>query len=356
MKLRMGILSIALGSAALGTAMAADPPPDASTVIVGTPAVLLRTPELVYPHSEAIRDHEGWLLVSYDITAEGRVSEIVVLDQIGPKAFADAAIKALKAWTFTPATFQRQPTAQLNNLQSFVFRFTNGPVGVDRRRMRDFKQLLQWVDAKDDAAARALIDQLLILPLNIYEQALLNEQRATLARRAQQFDDEVYFLERAQIGSGFLRGKVNALLLAKFFVAQARTGKVADALATYQNMLRYQSALPNWPAFETMHRDLLAAPASDRPLSTRGAIRRVEWSEDFVWTHHLLRRSIEFSALQGTLWQFQVRCERKVFGDQVVVGKNWTVPAGWGQCTLYVYGEPGATFVLTEFADGIASR
>ena len=191
---------------------------------------------------------------------------------------------------------------------------------------------------------------------NIYEKPVLNAQRATLARRAQQFDDEVYFQQRTLTGSGILGAKVNAPLLGNLFIAQVRTGEVADALATYQKMIPLKSELPNWSGFETVHRDLVASQASDRPMSTRGAIRRVDWSEDFVWTHHLLRRSIEFSDIQGTLRQFQVRCERKVFGDQVLTAKNWTVAEGWGPCTLYVYGEPGATFVVTEFAAAIASR
>ncbi len=356
MSFRTGILRIALGVTALAVTHAADPPPDASTVVVGTPAVLLAHAAPEYPRSEVIHDKEGWLLVSYDVTAEGRVSDIVVLDQIGPKPFADVAIKALRNWRFKPATLDRQPTAQLNNRQSFVFRFNDGMVGVDYQRAREFRKLLELVYGNDDTAAQALIDQLLDLPLNIYEQTVLNVQRATLARRAQQFDDEVSFQQRALMGSGILGDKVNAPLLGNLFIAQVRTGKVADAFATYQKMIPLKSALPNWPGFETVHRDLLGVQASNRPLSTRGAIRRVEWSEDFVWTHHLLRRSIEFSELQGTLRQFQVRCERKVFGDQMVAGKNWTVPEGWGHCTLYVYGEPGATFVVTEFSDAIAGR
>lgn len=335
----------------LATAIAADTPPDASTVIVGTPAVLLTRSAPEYPRSEVIHQKEGWLLVSYDITAEGQVSDIVILDQVGPKPFADAAIKALKAWTFKPATFQREPAAQLNNLQSFVFRFSDGMFGIDYQRGREFKKLLELVNGKDDPAAQALIDRLLDLPLNIYELTVLNVQRATLARRAQQFDDEVAFQQRALMGSGILGDKMNASLLGNLFIAQVRTGKVADALATYQKMIPLASALPNWSGFEAVHRDLVAAQTSNQPLSTRGAIRRVQWSEDFVWTHHLLRRSIEFSEVQGTLRRFQVRCERKVVGDQVLAGKNWTVPAGWGQCTLYVYGDPGATFMVTEFAD-----
>ena len=90
MKKKMSRWSIALGGAALGIATAADTPPDASTVIVGTPAVLLTRSVPEYPRSEVIHNKEGWLLVSYDITAEGRVSDVVILDQVGPKPFADA--------------------------------------------------------------------------------------------------------------------------------------------------------------------------------------------------------------------------------------------------------------------------
>ena len=60
---------------------------------------------------------EGYVVFHYTITAEGKVSDITVLELVGPQAFLDSSEKVLKNWTYKPATLNGKPVATARTFQ-----------------------------------------------------------------------------------------------------------------------------------------------------------------------------------------------------------------------------------------------
>ena len=60
---------------------------------------------------------EGYVVFHYTITAEGKVSDITVLELVGPQAFLDSSEKVLKNWTYKPATLNGKPVATARTLK-----------------------------------------------------------------------------------------------------------------------------------------------------------------------------------------------------------------------------------------------
>jgi hypothetical protein len=67
------------------------------------------------------------------------------------------------------------------------------------------------------------------------------------------------------------------------------------------------------------------------------------------WEHTLLRREFGFARIEGQVDRFELRCDwRRVVGE-VNTSDAWRVPDSWGNCDVFVFGDPGARVRLVEF-------
>jgi hypothetical protein len=78
--------------------------------------------------------------------------------------------------------------------------------------------------------------------------------------------------------------------------------------------------------------------------------------EYHYWVHKMLRRSFAFGDVEGgELYVVDVRCTRAnrrfVSMPQDIVLK---IPDTWGDCRVYIKGDPGTTFAFEEYSEGFA--
>jgi protein TonB len=59
--------------------------------------------EPVYPFQASLRRIEGFVVVEFIVTSEGRTRELQVVESSPPAVFEAAALQAVKQWTFDPA-------------------------------------------------------------------------------------------------------------------------------------------------------------------------------------------------------------------------------------------------------------
>jgi hypothetical protein len=69
-----------------------------------------------------------------------------------------------------------------------------------------------------------------------------------------------------------------------------------------------------------------------------------------MWWHKLLRRTAGIEAVAGSLERVELRCDWRRVKAKPEKGKAWHIPPDWGDCSIYVFGEPGSTFQLLEYA------
>jgi len=67
------------------------------------------------------------------------------------------------------------------------------------------------------------------------------------------------------------------------------------------------------------------------------------------WSQTLRARTFSIAGVDGRIRGMRVACdtaERKLEYQEEI---DWTIPDGWGACTLYVNAKRGTTFALYEF-------
>lgn len=97
-----------LGQAGAGTSSASS-----------TPIVRI---EPQYPRKAAIQGAEGWVLLKFDITSAGTVSNVSVLDAKPKRLFDMAAKRALLKWKYKPAVEDGKPVAKLGEKVQLDFK------------------------------------------------------------------------------------------------------------------------------------------------------------------------------------------------------------------------------------------
>jgi protein TonB len=65
-----------------------------------------------YPREAALQGLEGWVRVAIEIDAAGRVRDVEVLEADPRGVFDQAAVQAVRRWTWKPAIIDGKPTAQ----------------------------------------------------------------------------------------------------------------------------------------------------------------------------------------------------------------------------------------------------
>ena len=83
------------------------------------PVILVGSGDLVYPESARKQELSGFVTVRYDVSAEGAISNVVVVESEPPGVFDEAVLAYVRTWMFLPATKAGEPIAQ-EGLESTV--------------------------------------------------------------------------------------------------------------------------------------------------------------------------------------------------------------------------------------------
>ena len=75
-----------------------------AAVAQSTGAVLIKRAEAHYPTAAMRANLSGWVLVGFTVTAEGRTTDVHVVDALPRHVFDRAAMEAVSRYRFTPAT------------------------------------------------------------------------------------------------------------------------------------------------------------------------------------------------------------------------------------------------------------
>ena len=77
--------------------------------------------DLVYPPAAQADGIEGRVVVRYDVTAQGRVRNAVVVDSQPPGVFEAAALAAVRSWIFKPRLSRGEAVPALGRVSEVRF-------------------------------------------------------------------------------------------------------------------------------------------------------------------------------------------------------------------------------------------
>jgi TonB family protein len=292
---------------------------------------------------------EGYVLLHYTITAEGKVSDIAVLELVGPKNFVTSAEDTVKDWTYKPATLNGKPVATCRTLQvSFQVRGTASEARDEiaraySRAVRDIK------DSKLDDAKITLDEAQSTPKLNFYERGMLANLAASIALTQKDYLEARRLSQLAtDHGIGELPLTAAQSLLETRVKASLALGDLVDALETLDRLKRMKGFDPASPIVKLVEDS--HTKADSMPMF--GMTGRIPASGEAGQNVYfgLYHRNFAFQNVSGTLEKFTLSCKQQAIESEITEKAEWHVPKSWSDCHVLVRGTPGTTFNVMQMA------
>ncbi len=310
-----------------------------------------------FPSREADAGIEGWVEVSYVIKPDGTVGETIIENSSGRKAFERATIKSIQNWLYEPATMNGEPIEQCHTKVRIMFTLEEGPRwkrGAKKSFKNHYKRALQLLEKGQLDEAHSKIDEIATrFASNHYERSRLSILRSMFADKQGDMEAKLESLQAAALIDGeFLEPKVYRTVLLNIFDLQIRFQKYADALKTYASLEHRDIDTETAAQLKQIVNQIDEIRTADQVLAIEGEIGEAREEHDGagIWLHTLLRRTAGIEHISGTLERVELRCDWRRIKAKPEKGRAWRIPPEWGDCSIYVFGEPGSTFQLLEYS------
>lgn len=310
----------------------------------GTVYVPARPIEITQP--KVPQDGGGWVQVNFVVRADGTVADILVVDSSGTPALEQAVIEAVSTWKYEPAKLNGSPVAQRVNDRLLVLKTTRNPAATMRKLEAVLVRASELIDAgKLDAAQLELFRARDGRDLTYDAWGRIH---VLLARVDAKRDDQFGQMENLLNALPYSTPWEATGMLRTLFGLQVSLRLYRSALSTYGALKGLGPSVTN-DEIERLAGELQKFVDSNEGYRVPGEIRkRGPGTGNGNWIYEILRHRIAFADIDGALDTFEVRCVSHVFSDKVDVQREWHLPATWGDCVLFVFGQPGSRFSLLE--------
>ena len=311
-----------------------------------------RTPP-TYPSSELRNGQQGWVELSYVVTEDGSVVEPVVEASSGSRAFERAAINTVKRWQYEPALLDGEPVQQCKTKVRISFAIDGTETHVSRKFHRSYRKISEAIDrAEIESAARQLDEAFEAKGLTLGELSWLWALKARVAGLRGDKDGQLVAVRRAAAAPGnLIPDNLRSGLLTTQVVLELQANNLAAALDAWLKLKAMDAA--DTSRLDPIIEDIQVLVGSDQLLVSAAQIGGDGNCEtcSSQWRYRPMRRALEITEIDGTLGNLELRCEWQRYVDEARENVAWKIPASWGDCTVVVHGEPGATFKLVELPD-----
>lgn len=294
---------------------------------------------------------EGWVLLQYAVTSEGKVRDVKAVEAVGPKYFVSAAVEAAEDWTYKPATRNGGPVEQTLMRTAVLFNLENSGRSTSHTEfVKKYNRAREQMnDGEVDAAITAL-DQALKSPLNLYEAAMGSFALAHAYSKKKEWARALIYARNAVIQERqYLLDEIRAPALTLLIDLEARNGHYTEALCAYEKLKSVDAASAGIDSPSgKIAAQLRAALAGASQIVLDARLVEDPFSDKAVWRHRLLRSKFSFAEVKGTLSTFSLDCISSQSDGPVELGAQWAAPPKAGACILKVEGDAGASFKLIE--------
>lgn len=322
-------------------------------IATGTDAIPIKHEPPTYPMKALRKGVEGWVVLSFMIKEDGTTGDIIVLDASIENYFEKAAINAVSAWVYAPATSNGEPVKQYNKSVRSVFRIKDRAEGVTKLFLSMYRDANKAIDdgdldeaenliAKLDSYKKRLLTEVFyldILKVFYYQKKHNSEATLKYLGRVLTIADEVSTKER-YIG-----------LLKQAVVENARAGNFRAALQHYNTLLEVDQALVADDWLRNIVEQIKQTIDGDAVLISKGEIPQCDDCDYRIpWLHALVRNRFTIDQIDGEVVEMKVLCRNHSVSLAYKPGMEWSIDKGWGECDLLVSGNSGTSFRLIELA------
>lgn len=302
-----------------------------------------------YPREMARLGQEGWVVVSFVITTDGTVRDVVVEDSSGDRSFESAAAAAVRRLVYEPALLNGEPVEQAVPLYKVRFMMDEGPTSASPEFASRASRINRHIRRGELEKAARLLERLEELPRhNRYEDAAYWWVKAAYEGALGNMRARRQSLLRAiGYGDNYLAPDLYLNGLQLLYADYVRTGELAAALETYNTLSAMLDTAEQPDELRNHVEGVRLAVAGRETLRARAYIEDAR-----PWAHSLSREWLEIGEIDGRLDRFSVWCRHQARELEISGEAAWHIPPSWGPCRIFVYGEPGTAFSVWEYDDG----
>ncbi len=335
-----------------------------------TPPAYAVLPELERP--VGLGDHEALVYVRLRIDAAGAISQATVIDRgFGHKAFRNAALASLKRARFRPATVDGKAVPAVV-LAPFAFKLGLSQMGTRQwmdgiRSEFDFElnKVEKLLTSKDYDGALQIAERLeRNLVKYAYEYALLKAHLAEALSKNGRDTDALRAATAATLrttssfrtpalhepvpansaSNYLLPGQLIVQLLEMRMQLSFDNGLLLDALDAYFELAGLVTLAEDDPLVVAANH-IVEKLEGNEPLTVRARI------DSGAWSGRLFRRNFTLRNVRGTVESLALECGISTRELRYAPGQEWTIPAGWSDCSVSIKGKPGTSFEFVELAN-----
>jgi TonB family protein len=152
-------------------------------------------PSPKFPGTDAARGNEGWVLVTYGVSASGLVIEPHVAASTGRPSFERAALKAIRKWRYMPGE-ERHASVLV------IFAMDNKFVRVSGNFRQMYEEAHTLIDGGNLDAADTLLDSTRNKTHSPYEIAYIYTLRGRVAGHRGDLDRQLQYYRQAMLHEG----------------------------------------------------------------------------------------------------------------------------------------------------------
>lgn len=352
---RPALFSAFLLSVAAAAASTDSPPAAGADGLLQTWAIPLHREPPRFPRRVLERGQEGWVDVSFVVETDGSVTDPVVESSSGVAELERAALNAVRAWEYAPATRNGVPVQQCEVRTRLTFAISfGGKPGASRGYIRRMRAISRLSNAGQHEEALANVLELQqTQSMNRYETARTWAIRATLEQQLGYPEEQlVESLRPAAADSWIIHNDaLHRSLLEALLATEIGLRHYQRAIGTAERLREEVPDKARRDEIERVITELFALRDNSSYLTVNGRIAppTVEDGQPSFWTHQPLRRQFGIEDVNGRISGIDVRCQwhRALLEYDPDVALR--LPEDWGDCDVYVHGEPGSTFTLVEY-------
>jgi TonB family protein len=303
-----------------------------------------------FPDGKMRGGQEGWVRMNFVIDEDGRVADPVIVDSSGGPLFEQAALDVVSTWQFEAP---HAGSESANNTVDVRFEISGDRDRATRnflRRYRDIVSDLYYVKPEN---AREKVDKANEFGgWNLYESTMLSLLNARVEGAEGDTVEELEFYRRALAVSGpvALGSKERVEVLGKILKLEIDSHQYGEALATLSQLRAEPGSEETLAGLADSIQLLENSAESNEAMVARGTIYNPCNCDSGtpLWAYTPARRHFSFAEVSGNVERFEARCENHRLSAQVTTGTRWSLPAEWGSCRVFVFGEDAATFEFVE--------
>lgn len=300
------------------------------------------------PTNKAGKSIEGWSVVRYSVLADGTTANIRVIDTVPPGIDTGPTVDAVKRWRFTPGTADGKAADWHNTESVVVYRAADAraqpPSSDFEMRYQAIRAILEGQQPIDLQAAADMNEALLEeSATRIEELGLAMAQRTIIAFGLENWHESyetIRLVTDPRVAA--LSGEDLLVALQLRLQLADRLGRTAEALEMHGRIVA---------GLEPGQADPFApvADALRKRLNDAEALQAAGFIDDDPWRVDVTRRTFTLANIEGEVDAIHAECDHRRRTLEYMPDVDWQLPDSWGDCVLFVAGEPGTSFRFFEF-------